>query len=407
MKIVLLIFLMMTTFVDAFTNLSELQRYAVRHEEYPDADSNNWSEPSFINFRKSIEPTFLDSLVRKFGFGKPLLWSSQEFVEALQKAVIGLDKTQEGKVLVGMAIDTDTRFIIWSDLHGSFHSLVRSLVDLREQHIIDDNLHILPAATYLVFNGNVLEGSPYILETATVVFLLKERNPGKVFYLKGEEEDKHRWQEQDLGRQLQFCCGSLGSSSLGNNINTYFKGLIYAIYVTDAEKKYIVRIASHVDLLKELFESSLAKFFESLLPGKFTNYSFFESKWVKTSRRLNVIIEGRADWGLAPARPVMHEKLTNGTIVWQLLSAQNRSYRQLRQFFYDSYALVNFKKIFERSTLAIRFRDVRKQEAFHEICYNLFTAEACDKDSAQFSIDIRHVERNRLDPRKGGRKLGN
>lgn len=361
--------------VRGFNALPELQKFIEQYPEYPDADSSDWSNPSFINFRKSLASY------------KQSFWQPQDFANNLHKVLARLEGRKEQKRIIGTALGAQgARFIVWSDLHGAFHSLVRALVDLREQNVIDDTLTITAPAgaspdTYMVFNGNVAEGSPYILETLTLIFLLAEHNPGKVFYLKGEEEDMQRWQDRGLSRQLIDCCSTLNNEKVpfAHELDTYFKKVAYAIYVTDAEKKHAVRIAPQSQYVTEDFEAQFPDFFASLQPGQLTHYSFFESKRDKLSITLDAVLEGISTKSLTDIyQPLVHERRKkDNALVWRLCSGQTRRYRQLYQFFYDAYVILDFKSTFAASTLTLRARNVRKPGPFVSTCYKLLDANSC------------------------------
>ena len=103
-----------------------------------------------------------------------------------------------GRFLLKLTPYPDTRFIVWGPLEGAFTSLVRTLSSIHKMGVIDDDFKLRNAATYLVFNGDVINSSETSLETLMLVLSLLHANPKNVFYIKGQSENELHWQNDQL-----------------------------------------------------------------------------------------------------------------------------------------------------------------------------------------------------------------
>ena len=74
-----------------------------------------------------------------------------------------------------------SQFIIFGPLFSSYHSLVRCLTELKGLGYLSNDMKIAKPSTFIVFNGDVIDGSPYILETLSLVLSLMHANSGKLF----------------------------------------------------------------------------------------------------------------------------------------------------------------------------------------------------------------------------------
>jgi hypothetical protein len=168
----------------SFTTLAAAQAYAKKYPEYVAPDNKDWLVPDFRSFHKKMTPQWFQRIAMRAGWSDSF-WDWRSFKTAIntlteQRAKEALPNdfserfTPEGK----------DQFIIWGDLYGAFHSLVRDLTYLQQQKIIDNNLKI-KSHYYFVFNGNVIEGSPYVLETLELIIRLMIANPDQVFYTRG------------------------------------------------------------------------------------------------------------------------------------------------------------------------------------------------------------------------------
>lgn len=81
------------------------------------------------------------------------------------------------------------QIFLWQNLNGSLHSLLRCLQELREKGVLDDDLRLRHNRVKIIFLGNVVDTSQNASPILQLVLTLLVQNPGKVFLLKGANEE--------------------------------------------------------------------------------------------------------------------------------------------------------------------------------------------------------------------------
>lgn len=89
-----------------------------------------------------------------------------------------------------LIIPTDSDVIMFGDLHGCAHSLLRNLERLKQDGYLDDNLTIKKPNTYMLFLGDFVDRGMYGVEVIYALMKLKLANPNHVFLVRGNHEDK-------------------------------------------------------------------------------------------------------------------------------------------------------------------------------------------------------------------------
>jgi len=89
------------------------------------------------------------------------------------------------KIIVNPA----SEIICFGDIHGSIHSLVRSLEHLVTQGYLDNNFKIIKDNVYLVFLGDYVDRGYYGAEVLLTLCTLKLVNPDHVFVVRGNHEN--------------------------------------------------------------------------------------------------------------------------------------------------------------------------------------------------------------------------
>jgi len=140
-------------------------------------DENNWLNGNFKSFfcsSKLQDILWIRQSKQKYFILNKLKFQVENAVSPPSDFFFYL---QKGKVSVG------TNLILWGDIHGSIHSLCRSL-----EPFIDSDWKITRSNTILVFLGDFIDRGIFGLETLYVLFTLKIQNPNKVFVLRGDHE---------------------------------------------------------------------------------------------------------------------------------------------------------------------------------------------------------------------------
>ncbi len=370
--------------------LAQLEEYVAVHEEYPDGDTSDWKNQTYAHFYQKLRPSKIATLLQKIGIGTTpgTWWSPGQLVRLLQKSVAEMQGDYDTVYALQVTEALPTQYIVLTDVLGALHSLVRCLQHLQHEGTISQDLVITKDNVILIFNGNVIDQSPYVLETLALVLMLIERNPGKVLYLRGAAEEDTIWIDRALGNAIRAHLGTK-ESTIFDLLKQYFQFLPKAFYIvqardanSNARKIQAIRVSSTAGPRNILDESLMGDFFETLTPFVMNKYSYLHKKRSENSVSVRVFIEGYEE--LFTKKPIMPYSFfieEDAPIAhWQLCSAQNRVYRQLYRFFYDAYALLRVQtqpvisgttNAFKPSTISLVYNDVRTPFAWSSLCFSL------------------------------------
>ena len=191
-----------------FHKLEDLEKYAQFYTEYPKID-NNWSDPIFVDFYKNtLMHSWFDKLLVWLGIRDIPMWDVYQFKVLLEQMtkrrnkpaleVIGDEQKRKNLVL-----NEGSKLVIFGDLHGAFHSMVRNLRELKKQKVINEKLKIIQPNTFFVILGNAISKSPYSLELLNILLLLQSKNPEHVIYIRGADEQGGHWKNFSMARALK------------------------------------------------------------------------------------------------------------------------------------------------------------------------------------------------------------
>lgn len=148
----------------------------------------------------------------------PLFSSSINIVYANQERNIKYLDTTKLKItyITKLVIKDGTKICLFGDIHGSIHSVLRSILRLMEFGFINSDF-ILNDDFKIIFLGDLVDRSIYGIEVLYFIMKLKLLNPEKVYIIRGNHEE---------------CC-----TSTRYNLHEEFKKLdeiryaeIYALY---------------------------------------------------------------------------------------------------------------------------------------------------------------------------------
>lgn len=365
-----------------FTSLEAITKYAQEHPEYPANDSSSWTHPNYNSFLTQITPNWWDHLLYRLHIKSWPLWHIWGFYDLLlQVTTVRENQGYIERFIEKKVPDYGDTFIIWSDMQGAFHSLVRSLHELAQQEIINDDLVIMKQNYYFVFNGNMITASAYNLELLTVILRLMQINPDKVFYIRGSYEDKGHWKNFNLKHDLILRARILDASEfpLAAQMDRFFNTLPLALYLKDTTQKIVqlLRISFFGRDYTELNEQIFKDFFNQVYDSK---HIFPLNKTVnkpETEVAVKAIIEGEERTTRYRVTPgLMLLEADQGATAWTVLSGPTQSYQQLQDFYYDAFAVLQIDKIFDTSTIALYHQDVRNRLGFTQYAqFNVMTGQ--------------------------------
>ena len=352
-----------------FNTLREMEQYAKQMPEYPEADDNNWSQPGFINFYRQLKNSWFDRLLIKLGLKQSALWQIEDFASLLKDVLVNQElNSYSGRFVIHVTPSPGDRFVLWGDLEGAYHSLIRDLSVLKRRRVINDELEIIQPHVYFV------NRSPYILETLTVVLQLMKKNPQQVFYIRGYGEDKENWYDLGTKDELREKGGHITQEDkdipLGAEIKRFFNTLPLALYIIAEQQKdevTIIRISSHAGSTDEINEHLMGNFFE-LSDKKYPAlYKLFDRK--QTTKKVNIaaIIKSEdRSWRYTQTQGLVRLGFEEGAISWSLLSAPTGTYRYLYEFFWDAFVVLRIFDRLSEWTLSLYNQDVRENLGFHK-----------------------------------------
>lgn len=361
-----------------FATLQEINQYAATHPENPPIDNDSWVNPDYSSYIKSQLPSWWDNLLFKMHIKPWPLWHAQGFADLLER--VSIARQNEGYIdrfVMQQPAVYGASYVIWGDLQGAFHSLVRALNELRSWGIINDDLLIIEQNYHLVFNGNAINRSAYSLELLTVLLQLMDKNPKRVFYIRGQYEDQGHWKNFSLKTDLNLRAQSISDTQipLSQEIDRFFNTLPLALYLVQKEQDSadIVRISYFGRDRQELTEEHFKGFFEHTQ----NNLVFkLHNEIAATSRKINVkaIIKGQHLNDYRPSVGLSQLEVDRGSTAWSIVSCPTKSYQELQDFYYDVFTVLEIGKQLALSTITLYNQDVRELVGFKQVdTFNIVT----------------------------------
>ena len=363
---------------------SDLQSYASTLEEGVPASNLDWNDPDFSSYHKSRVPNVAWRFFQSIGAGREF-FTIAKFKRVLQSLIQEREAKQlSERFIQAMVPKPGTRFFVWGDLHGAFHSLVRDLGELHNRGIINDDMRIVSKDVFFIFNGNVINRSPYSLETLFVVMQLMRTNPGRVLYVRGHHEDKEAWLSYGLERDLRIRAKHLSRQRvpLGKEVTQFFNTLPLALYLVDSTDKSIdtIRISSYGRNFFEIDEQQFGAFLDKAELNNFLPFKLSESAPSEKSVRVKSIVTSED-------RRIRYKK-TDGLHVggtqqdstsWEIFSSPTRAHQNLYRFNNDAFAEIIVANPFDRSLIMLYSRDIRKDGGFvTSVARNMITTQKVD-----------------------------
>jgi hypothetical protein len=379
-----LIFIPEPTYKECFKNLQDLQLYASKTNENTPMENNDTLRPEFTNYYKSLIPKYFKKvenkafwLLSKINLATPPIWDVTAFKYLVEELGTMREKASlKDNFVYRIENQPNSKFVIFGNMQGAFHSLVRCMTKLKELGIIDDSLKITQPQNYIIFMGDVVDRSPFTLETLTAVMRLVQVNPNNVIYLRGNHETNNYWQEHTLKTELQIRAAKISNQTvpLEKEVNLFFNTLPLAIYLTiPGTTNDFVRISDAGRAnLPALTESNFAELLiKKTNPGP-TYFALKEKPEISDIKiNIKVIICGEKKRktfqkmeGLRLLAPDID------SVAWNILSCPNVVYQKALDFFYDSFAIVYAAEQLTDWEITLFNRDLRTSNPFKETKYN-------------------------------------
>ena len=378
----------------AFQSMQDLQYYSEQMEEFPDADNENWLMPDYTTFIKNSRPGFFSRLLYKLHIKKEV-WTPKIFEAQIKKLIHDRElNSYKGDFLLKSDPEVGSKFIVWGDVQGAFHSFVRDLGALKKFGVIDDSLKIIKPNHYFIVTGDFISRSPYSMELLSALFALMLKNPKEVVYIKGNHETKDKWYNFGLKTELieKGCDYSKEKVPYLGLVNRFFNTLPLAVYVKgySFDGDEFLRL-SHFDRnFEKLNETHFAKFLHKKNVNGLDVFNLNDKELSGGTINIKAIIKAESRSMVYQATDGLKLLVPDyGATAWSLLSTPTRTYRTLFDFQNDAFAVLSVNSKNMRSwTLSLYNRDVRTDFDFGETIYNLVTGDKIFESPRVNLLDI-------------------
>lgn len=383
------------SYVPIFTSLQDLNQYAATHPEYPPIDNDSWVNPDYSSYLKSQLPRWWDRLMFNIHIKSWPLWHIEGFVDLLTRVTLYRENEGYiGRFVMQEPARYGASYIIWGDLQGAFHSLVRELNKLHAMGIIDNDLLIIEQNYYLVFNGNAINRSAYSLEVLTLLLRLMEVNPQRVFYLRGDYEDQGHWKNFSLKTDLILRASLVSHTEipLSHEIDRFFNTLPLALYVVEKteDSNNILRISYTGRDNQELVEEKFKGFFQH---AQHNHVFKLNNEIASAPAKIDIkaIIKGEHLNSYRPSTGLSQLEVDRGSTAWAIVSCPTQSYQQLQDFYYDAFVLLEIGKRLDTSTITLYNQDARELVGFKQVnTFNVVTGlKVQEKEPIDEIVDLK------------------
>lgn len=367
-----------------FVHLSDAQSYAAAHPEYVKPTNDDWVHPDFKAFHKKQLPRWYGRVLSWFGV------SNKKFnISAFQTLLSEVTHSREDKKVPTAFCEqyspsAQDHFIIFTDLFGAFHSFVRDLTFLQKEGVLDNSFKIIKPGYHFVFNGNVIDGSPYILETLALVLQLMRVNPSQVIYTQGSHEIKDRWHNFELLSELKIRASAhfSGKISLSDMLTRFFSTLPMALYLTQEQSDVIqvVLLANNETAQLEVTEHDLAQ----VIPyGKKRSLFSFDMNDRHEKKESDKSVELRA-FITSEDRSVSYHSSQGlsavgtfqGATRWIAFSSPTERNQRVYTFFYDAFVDLSATNGLDGWTISLCNQKLPELKGFNKAAvYNMVTGK--------------------------------
>jgi ABC-type branched-subunit amino acid transport system substrate-binding protein len=385
-----------TVKLHSFDTLKDILAHANSIPEYPQIDNQDYLKPDFASFyKKSVQSPANRFIIKAFNFLKikKEFWSPKKFASLLKKVADKQEKDwNTGDYIIKNTPQTKTKFVIWGDLQGAFHSFARDLKKLQEENYLTDDLKIVQPDCFFVFDGNVLGRSAYIMETLTIILSLMEKNPKQIIYIKGEQELNDNWKNFGLEQELQYKAKYFSNKTipLEDSLNKFLNTLPLALYIklpSNKTQKFI-RISYFDRNFIKLNEFTFADFLQKS-SGNIDILNLNDKKTSDQQISLEAIIEGKD-------RSLQYQKTDGlqlllpdkGATAWSILSCPTLSSQKLYNFSNDAFVILSVDPTEKLNLITLYKQNADEPKGFATKTYNIISEEVIKEEAAKVTEKV-------------------
>jgi ABC-type branched-subunit amino acid transport system substrate-binding protein len=353
-----------------------MSSYASALQEYPDIDNGNWHKPIFDSLYISQKPSIFARALNALGI-KRLPYTVDLFKHLLEEVVLQRESPAlTGEIVQKIFPGSDEQIVIFGDLQGAFHSCIRDLQKLVQLNVLSEDLKV-SEGNYIVFNGNVINGSPYNMETLFLVLQLMKRNPSQIIYIKGAKEQYDQIFGSELMHQLRKVWGDTDVKQVELLLEKFFNTLPTALYIMQDDAKGIRIDANITSLPLDQRESS-------------TFFTTNDKPWImsvnglsKEKKPIEIVANITVDNTYKKIGFKRH--LGREISSWAIFSSPSASNRVLNSFLNDAFAIIETAPFIENWNITFYYHDALKSEHFESpSTYNLIKGDLLYGKSLDF-----------------------
>ncbi len=389
MKKITLLALCATYSLHAIVDLKKLNAFAQKLTEFPQMDNTNLNRPDYTTYLISSKPGTL----------KQWFSSKQTTAQILKDSIESVTEDRQlhtGDFVTKLIAQPESRFYIWGDLQGAFHSLIRSLNWLNKQKVITPKLKILDPNVYFIFNGNGVGHSAHNIETLITLLTFMKLNPNQVFYIKGAQEDDAYWTNFNLKEELKIKATHISDElvPLEQNVNDFFNTLPLALFITEQDSSEFIRISPTSRPNTYLYEDSVSHALQMEEQNnpieRIKLLSKLQDRNIKPLDTIAIIKSENTARDLRAKNGMALLDQDQGATAWSFFSSPLPTYQEYFDFNLDAFGLLSIKKPLSKSTITVFTRHIKSKEQSFEkqSSYNLVTGLEIMQQGGQKAPDL-------------------
>ncbi len=152
-----------------------------------------------------------------------------EYIRKTKSEITTLKNNQS--FMQKIIIENNSEIGIIGDIHGSIHSLIKILKNLKDKNYIDNNFKIVKNNFYMVFTGDYVDRGIYGAEVWYTILQLKLKNWDKVYLLRGNHETITMTAKYGFQKEINYKYIPSWALSINNAFDQLYTYLPMALYV--------------------------------------------------------------------------------------------------------------------------------------------------------------------------------
>ena len=268
-----------------------------------------------------------------------------------------LSRTDEHRPLAEvLTLPEGSTCLLVSNIRSQHSALIRIIDEWTKQGYLID--HVLQSPSlYLFFIGNIIADSPGTVAVLEIVATLMERNPTRVWYIRGPQEEAEAWMTPT--RNAMLAREASDSDALRTLVRRFFTSMPQGIYLYGSEQTIPLRLSyrgADDPLLQKIFcqrvddpiHTATCRLNDpcTFAQGPIAAYIIGDDTTINWSDMQGLFFS---------AHPP----------TWHMVSSSTTHYKQSYRFFNDAYGLLTIKSPLEKSSITY-FHTTEKEKIFRQ-----------------------------------------